>query len=99
MSKSKIILAALMGAGININTSNWFGPKGSTSNKYQPHQGKQEIARRLRGKLISRPRRMWCLGNEGDRYPRYSGWHLRESARRPLILTSKILGCSVVMWP
>jgi hypothetical protein len=25
----------------------WFGPKGSTGNKYKPHQGKKEIARRL----------------------------------------------------
>jgi hypothetical protein len=58
--------AALMGAGVNINTSNWFGPKGSTGNKYKPHQGKQEIARRLRGKPVSKPRRMWTVYTYSD---------------------------------
>jgi hypothetical protein len=32
---------------IAADTYDWFGPKGSTGNKYKPHQGKKEIARRL----------------------------------------------------
>jgi len=50
----KRLIMAVIAAGMNPlsgldqNTSAFSIGKGSTSNKYKPHQGKQECARRLR---------------------------------------------------
>jgi hypothetical protein len=91
MSKSKIMIAALMGSCLNINTSNWFGPKGATGNKYKPHQGKKEIARRLLGKPVSKPRRMWFLGDEAAYWHGYGDSYtqpLHNTSRKSLIRSS-----------
>ena len=48
MDKKLIMAAIAAGLSSDTNTQEYRIGTGSTSNKYTPHQGKQECARRLR---------------------------------------------------
>lgn len=47
-TKKRILLAAILSlAGINLPSSAWHIPTGSTPNRYKPHVGAKQIAKAL----------------------------------------------------